>query len=320
MSRVEVPSATETRPARQAPGPLKRAMLTLLLLASLGYLAFVVRKDFEAFIAVLAALDLGMVALSVLSALVMMVLKALYHLDLCRALSERHVPAAPLLRAYATAQVVRYLPGKVWGVVYQASRLSDLGAGRIVTANLMQMLHTNLVAVGVIAGVLGSMVLERAWPLAALVLGLLVVEVLHRRPRLERMIVALVTRSQGRAEPQAAVVSPRPVRATTILALEWVAYYAMWWTLLAPVGWSEMLVPSTWYAAASLLAILAFVVPGGIGVREALFVSLAGGGFAPGAASLVALAAAMRLILLAGELVCIPVVDHLGRWIDRRAA
>jgi uncharacterized membrane protein YbhN (UPF0104 family) len=282
----------------------------------MGYLGTIVAKDSDAFVLVLRSLDPGMVAGALLAALAMMLLKALYHYDLCRSLGGGGMGAEVILRAYATAQVVRYLPGKVWGLLYQAALLSDMGPGRVVTANLMQMVHTNLLAIGVISAVLGSVSTERAWPLWALAVSLLLVELLHRRPKLEAVVVTAANRMLRRSESATFAAAPRPWRGTIILVLEWLVYYAMWWALLAPIGFVDMLVPSTWYAAASLLAILAFVVPGGIGVREALFVTLAAG-FTGGGGSLVAIAAGIRLVLLAAELACIPVASLLGRWIDR---
>jgi hypothetical protein len=72
---------------------------------------------------------------------------------------------------------------------------------------------------------------------------------------------------------------------------------------------------ATWYAAASLLSILAIAVPAGLVVREAIFVSLSGLSAVP-QATLVVLAAAMRLAMTAGEVLCIPVTlayRKLGR-------
>jgi uncharacterized membrane protein YbhN (UPF0104 family) len=310
-------SATSESDRRQIYRGARWRQLALVgvLVASLAYLGSIAWQDLDSFLVVFRSLQPWALACAATAALAMMLLKAVYHHDLCRALAERPIRAEALLRAYTTGQVVRYLPGKIWGVVYQAARVDDVTPDRIVTANVMQMVHTNLLAVGVIGAVLGSVLLERYWPLGLLVPTLVLVELLHRRPTLEAALVRAANRLLRRPNAASVKVDARPWRGSAILVLEWVAYYAMWWALLFPTGLIDMLVPSTWYAAASLLAILAFVVPGGIGVREALFVTLASG-FSLGAASLVAIAAAMRLVLVLAELVCIPVSTWVGRIID----
>jgi hypothetical protein len=187
-------------------------------------------------------------------------------------------------------------------------------------ANLLQMLTTNILAVGVIASVLGSLLFGSPLPLLGLPVALLVVELLHRNPLLERALVRLaVVASRGRFGTRALLdvpIAPSRWLATGILTAEWLVYFAAWAVLASgTLDLASALTLATWYAAASLLSILAIAVPAGLVVREAIFVSLGGMSAFP-QATLVVLAALMRLAMTAGDVLCIPVTlayQRLGR-------
>ncbi len=114
-------------------------------------------------------------------------------------------------------------------------------------------------------------------------------------------------------------VAPSRWLATAILAAEWMVYFVAW-ALLANgmLDLASIVALAAWYAAASLLSILAFAVPAGLVVREAIFVSLGGLSAVP-LATLVVLAAAMRLAMTVGDVLCIPATvayRKLGRYHD----
>ncbi|MDW8479048.1 MAG: hypothetical protein RML12_03390 [Xanthomonadales bacterium] len=292
------------------PRPRWRPLLAALIVgAGLVYLAVLAARESEAFLRAVREFRPAELLLAALAALAMQALKALYHLRLCLRLGAPREAKVSLLRAYAVAQVVRYLPGKVWGLVYQAERLSAwLPPSRVLLANALQMLQTNLMASGIILGTLGIVWLGAPWALAATLLLAAVVELLHRWPALERLLLALWARLRRRPLAWTEIPADRWI-ATAILVLEWLAYYLMWWLLFGPrMPAAEWLLLSTWYAAASLLAILVVVVPGGLAVREALFVALGGMGSGEGAGALVAYAALLRALLWSGEIALVLVL------------
>ncbi|WP_290885190.1 hypothetical protein [Arenimonas sp.] len=295
-------------------------MGTILLVIALGYLAYTLRDEVDEMQAALARISVAGFLAATALALVMCYLKAIYHRTLLSRISGRHEHLEAVVPAYAQAQVVRYLPGKVWGLVHQANKLSSLFTPQqVMLANLLQMLVTNLMAVGIIGSILAAHLTGQAWLLLGLPLTLLVVEALHRRPVLEQSIVTLAMKaSRGRFGTQDLArtpIAPIPWRGTALLCLEWIAFYAMW--LVAADGWlamPDLLLLGTWYAAASLLGIVAIAVPAGMIVREALFVSLGGLSAYPEGLLLV-LAAALRIVMTLGELALIPIallVSRLG--------
>ncbi len=290
-----------------------RGPLSLLLAgAAFAYLALILSREADAAVEGLRSFTAPGLALGLGMALLMHLLKTSYYLEVCRRLGAPGTTASALAKAYAVSQVARYLPGKIWGVAYQIGAVGGLfPARKIILAHAVQMLQTNLLAVGVLAGMLGSLVLGASWPWAIGALVLLAVEFLHRWPALERMFLAVWARVRARPELAESDIAASPWLSTSILLAEWLAYYAMWWFLLgASLGWQDTLELATWYAAASLLAILAFVVPGGLAVREALFVVLAG--TLAGSGELVVKAAVLRALLIVSEAITVGVVRLIG--------
>lgn len=256
-------------------------------------------------------------------AVAMFYLKAVYHRTLLHRISGQNTHLAAVVPAYTQAQVIRYLPGKIWGLLHQTNQLSRLfTAQQVLLANFLQMLATNLMTVGFITTIIATAMTENLWLLMGIPLTLAAIEYIHRNPTMERWIVkAVVVASRGRFGTKALAevpISPIRWKATALLASEWVAFYAMW--LFAAGGWlpvDAIIILGTWYAAASLLAMFAIAVPAGLVVREAIFVSLGGYAAYP-QGTLLVLAAAVRIIMTLGELACIPLAMLIRQLGDRR--
>lgn len=311
-------TAVPCPPGRRAQRPAWRRLFgAVLALSALMYLGWMVVKDFNSFWTTLRSQTAGALAAAMIAAIAMFAIKAIYHALLCERLSGKTNLMDHVIPAYAIAQVVRYLPGKVWGIVYQSGRLSQhLHPSVVVTANTSQTLMTNLLGSGIIGSVLAAAYLESPWPLGGVVFALVFTELLHRNPRVEAWLLGAVSRLLRRPV-DVQRIPPQMFRGTLMLALEWAAYYFMWSAILGSAipTWSTIVI-STWYAAASLLAIFAVAVPAGIAVREALFVSLAAM-TAGTQGELVGYAALMRLILTLAEIALIPVTMVADRIVRR---
>lgn len=299
--------AASAVPATQ--GRLKRIAGGTLAFVAVAYIATLIAKNSEDFWQGLQALSIFQLACAMLAAITMLLLKAVYHVRLCERLSGKASLSSAVLPAYVTAQVVRYLPGKIWGVVYQASRLSQtIGQREVVTANAIQTVTTNLLGLSIIVSGLAAFHFEQPLLLAGVGLGIALVELVHRVPRLESWLLGLAYKVGKGQRPPLAAIPPLPLVGTSILIFEWLAYFLMWQFLAAGfpnAGFDGAVLMGLWYAAASLVAVFAIAVPGGIAVREAAFVAIAAAmGASP--AALLALAAAARIVLTAGELACIP--------------
>jgi hypothetical protein len=287
----------------------------LALLAAL-YLAWLVYEQRALLGTAFAQLSLAATGLALLCATLMTTLKGLYHANLLARVSGDRTAQALVFRAYSLSQIVRYLPGKVWGVVYEAAQLAPRFSARaVLVTTAIQMLNTNLLALGVVGAVIASMLLGQAWPLLGVAAAALVVELLHRSPLLEKRLMALMQRwRRTPALDQAVEPGPAPLTATAILLGEWVAYFALW-LVLVPDGAVLALQWGTWYASATLLALFALAVPGGIAVREALFVYLGSSADAD-TTRLVVLGVLLRVILTLGEVAAVAVAEL---WVRRVA-
>ncbi|MES0873760.1 hypothetical protein [Sinimarinibacterium thermocellulolyticum] len=242
--------------------------------------------------------------IAVIASLPMYWLKASYHASIVHSLDPHTFDRPRVIAVYLQAQLVRYLPGKVWGLVYQSGQMANRHAPSIIiTANFVQTLTTNVMAAFLILALAGSVLAHPAL-LLLLLAGLLAPEWLHRAPGLWATLARTTARwlpalgAAGTPGPAA------PIRwsGTAMLASEWFFYFLMFFVLVGdrcPL-WA-VIFTGTWYACASLLSMFAVVVPAGLAVREALFVASPAQS-ALSATELVVLAVTLRLLSIVAEL------------------
>lgn len=298
---------TGTHPFARAKGAwpiVKRSLSWGLMVAALCYLLWILRDQAPALVTAAERFHAYSAIIAVAAFVPMFILKAIYQGRLLGQLGDSPVSLLPAVSAYLQAQLVRYLPGKVWGLVYQSRRMrNSRGVGIIVAANFWQMLMTNLFALGIVAGILGI----RVWGNRALLVTLasvLVVEAFHRLPWIRDKPLAWLSRrfpAAGMGECKQAVQPDRWI-STSILSMEWIffllGFVALLHGLLVP---HEAVVLAAWYGAASILALAAFMVPAGLAVREAIFIS--SGALVPSAdpALLLVTATMLRFIMISSE-------------------
>ncbi len=179
-----------------------------------------------------------------------------------------------VVAAYANGQVVRYIPGKVFGIISQSVKMADIARASVVwEANVTQDLITNIVSVLVLATLAAWFLLDSLLVALPGVLLLCLTVPLLTHNTLTRVFNYV-----------AGLFSITPVEyqrhswceATLILlclCIIWVLYFMICYSMVG--GESPLFLYIGWfYAAASWLALLAIVVPGGILVREAVFLWL----------------------------------------------
>ena len=208
-------------------------------------------------------------------------------------------------RIWTVSSLGKYLPGKVWAVAGMA--LLSQRAGVPVWAATGSAVVLQVLAIGtgaVVAGIAGAQVLESAYRGAGLMLGLLVtaaivcIGLLLWPPFLRQLL--------RRVAPAALVQQPR---ATGILVgiaanfVAWLGYGVALWLLargLLPASGLGLRPAIAVFTASYLAGFLALLAPGGIGVREGVFILLLQGPL--GIAAATALAVASRLLLTITEL------------------
>lgn len=202
--------------------------------------------------------------------------KAYVHSLILDKYNDGSISRIAIIAAYANGQVVRYLPGKVFGILSQTLKLSKvIKASYIWEANITQYFVTNILSVIIILIIALSIKLHNYYYLILLVPFSLIPAVMLARNTITfffSKIIAFFPTDKTDitdchfSKRQSAMV-------IVLLHLEWVLYFIFWYFLTGHEFTSAIYI-GTLYAAASLLALLAFVVPNGILVREALFLWL----------------------------------------------
>ena len=254
----------------------KRILTTTLLLLSIATIIYLLlpnihrmkEADFSIGIVNVFLIGLVMICLLYLKALVHAVILGKYQLG--------PVTRLDIITSYANGQVVRYVPGKVLGIVSQSLKLGDVAkASYVWEANLSQYIITNLVSVLLILAVAGYVVFENSIFIFFFLLSSILSASLLTSNGVTNLfdfasrILSIPSISTG----SHSLPTKRALLVVMLLYVEWVFYFAAWYFLVAD-GLGTSIYIGTLYAASSLLALLAFVVPNGLLVREAIFLWL----------------------------------------------
>ena len=308
----------QQHPIAEAKAPVaasRRALGWLLAAAALLYIGHYIHSQRVLVADAVLRMRLADLLFALLLAIAMVALKTVYHaLALWRLWGESSQPwprFARIARAYAGSQVVRYLPGKVLGVVYEANALSgEVALHRIVIATLVQYLYTTALSVAVLAAVVVWIAWQNlAAALAIVSLSVAALWVGHRWHLAERVLarLAMIIPRLRNIPAVDGAGSRLALAASLVLMLEWIPFYGYWWALL-PAGDAEIakaIVIGTCYAGAALIANLAVVMPSGLVIREALFLWI-GTQASVDAASLVVLGVLSRVLFTLADLTLAP--------------
>jgi len=205
-----------------------------------------------------------------------------------REMSGPEVGFVPSLRVFFTANLGRYLPGKLWqiaGLAYLARGQgvpAGTATGAAVLGQAFSLAGATLVGGGVLLGAGVGSALGGGW----LALFLLAVLLAVTSPSLLKRLVPLWFRMARQEAPGGF----RPdggfgVRWLGLYALAWVLQGLAFWILVGSLGFDLTLlegVPA--YPAAYVAGYLALFAPAGAGIREGLLVVLLGPSLGVGAA------------------------------------
>lgn len=302
---------------------LRRLASTVLVLVSTLY----IYRALSGSIDQLAEFDLSLEAAELvfllLGVLGTLILSTLYHVVAVRRVEAHAATDTRVALAYALGQVMRYVPGKVFGIVFQINFLSGQVRGAsIAMALLVQMFHDYAWTFVLVASVLLSAKLSSAWPMVATVPALALVWLIHREGILERLLAQPGFLRRFLGDPGASQ-RRRPAKAwlaTALIALVWIPML-----LGVGIGFGGLfgmetaLVLGVLYLAAALISLLVVVVPSGLVIREALFVWI-GAQYGIQPATLVFVGLLLRICLTASEILNLAVFFVAERVAKARAA
>lgn len=295
------------KPAESGRRPWWRWLSWALVLAGVAWMAAAVLREWPAVAAQLTRQSLAWIALSLALGALAVAHEGVAYSVLLRVYAAGRVNAAAAFRLFATAQMVRHVPGRFWGVVYQVGEVrAQLPPAATVRVNLD--LTALVLGYGVLVPL--SVLLWRqaggAWGAAALASGVVALALLLRFDGISALL-RLAERLPGRAGRAAREARPpAPYAGRTILLLSgifllhWLLYLLAWQAIGRSFGGlagQDMLLLCAAYSLAWVVGFVSMVTPAGLGVREAAFVILASPLFPQ--ADLAFLAAYLRIWLLA---------------------
>jgi glycosyltransferase 2 family protein len=206
-------------------------------------------------------------------------------------------------RIWTVSSLGKYLPGKVWAVAGMA--LMSQRAGIAPWAATASAVVLQILAIGsgaAVAGVTGRAALEAAHPGAGVALVALVlsagvgVGLLLWPPFMERLLRLAAPGAETRGTPRSLGIWFGVV--ANLLA--WVGYGLALWVLarglLPTLDFAPSLAIAV-FTASYLAGFLALFAPGGLGVREGLFILMLQGSLGIGAATALALASRVLLTI-----------------------
>ena len=209
-------------------------------------------------------------------------------------------------RLLFVGQMIRHVPGRFWGIVYQVSEAqSHRRATAIIAANVEYMAVTMSFSALVPLVILLHLRIGPAPAVIVAAAGLLTVAAAIRYQVITRVLIAAGARLPRRIAEKAKTFRPeRGYRwdevalILLIMSSSWLSYVLAWQALgkAFPAATDEnMLLLCAAYTIAWIIGFLSLVTPSGIGVREAAFLVLAP---SDGLASLAVLAIIVRFWLL----------------------
>ncbi|NNM04802.1 MAG: hypothetical protein HKO65_06825, partial [Gemmatimonadetes bacterium] len=204
-----------------------------------------------------------------------------------REMSGHEVGFLPSLRVFFTANLGRYIPGKLWqiaGLAYLAKGQgvpAGTATGAAVLGQAFSLAGATLVGGGVLLGSGGGSALGGGW-VALILLALLLTAT---SPGLLKALVPLWFRVSRQAAPPSFRPDPAfGIRWMGLYALTWSLQGLGFWILVGSLGFDLTLlegVPA--YPAAYVAGYLALFAPAGAGIREGLLIVLLGPALGVGA-------------------------------------
>ena len=204
-----------------------------------------------------------------------------------RLLDEYHTGSnfwATSFNLYFAGQLLKYIPGKIWGIVYQVSHSDEISAWSITRVNVDQTIFSLLINVIFAVFILG---VKEVMPtlLAFILVSMGIVTAFIYMLGGSHNVLRVVCKFSPRITIEDIEVkcgkslSWKAVLELAIIQLVSVALFAASWHILANgyFGLKELdfVVLGMIYVIASAIGIVTMVTPAGLGVREASFVTLA---------------------------------------------
>lgn len=218
-----------------------------------------------------------------------------------RELLHTKLPQGQLLHSYTQSQIVKYIPGKIWGIMFQASTLDgNANKADVWVVNLYQFLIMNAVVVLVFVGTLPFLE-QLSISLRAAIVALVVLACALVYLNFGRML-RLIKVDEATFHKYGKLLSRGVMfRVLAFIALDWVFYVAIWYALaLGQMSYDAIVIMAINYATASVVGFVVFFLPSGLIAREAAFIAF-GRALGDSMTTLLTYSVIVRLVFLLGD-------------------
>lgn len=296
---------------------IKRISQIVLFAAAIGFFVYYGVRNWHEVRAVLADFDAGLIVLAVLLVTASLLCKALMNLSLLRELLHTPLDNATLLHSYTKSQIVKYIPGKIWGVVFQASSLeNNIRKSDVWVVSVLQILIMNAFSVLVLmATIVFIDTLATSIKAGVLVFSTLGFVVFYFNAG---RLLRFAGLQKSTLRKYARMLNAKLVRQiSAIVACDWLLYIGMWAALAyGQLSFFEVFVTAVNYTTASIVGWLAFFLPNGLVVREAVFIAF-GKVIGENISLLVVYSVVARMLFLAGDFLLFVLVAIYKRFNER---
>ena len=247
-------------------------------------------------------------------------LSTIYHTLLLRSLEAHTVPPARVAHAYALSQIVRYVPGKVVGVIFQVSMLDgNVRPASVLAALIVQTAHDYAWTFAFCGLLLWALLSQSLWPLLLFPLLVLIAHGTHKHRLSQKLMVKLPWIGRRIAIRGDAALDHSPLALTCTLLATWVPMLVgMWLAFIPLLGTHKSLLAGLLYLVAAIVSLAVFVVPSGLVVREAVFLWL-GGLVALPADKLLFMAVVIRIAMTIAEIATLLLFAMIDACENRRS-
>ena len=282
---------------------LRRIFGLLLFIASVVLILKLTADSWGKLQTAFGEISLFKLTLAVIFATIGLAFSALYNERLVASIVGYLPINVEVLHAFAVSQVVRYLPGKIWGILYQGMQLRDHASLiNVASANFIQFAVRNIFSICLVSCIVALYLGHGFLALIGLVISIVLMQLLH----LYVLCSTYISLALNALVPKFEIPTLSPMRSgMLLLCVDWVIHIIIWVVILPGTDqWLVALYISAIYTIASFVSILAIFAPAGLGVREAMFVIIGDrAGFSLD--MLLAYGLAMRFILTVAEFVLI---------------
>lgn len=282
--------------------PAKRISRFLLFASAIVFFVYYSVRNWNEVRAVTDLFSPGLIFLALIFVTASLFCKALMNLTMLRELLHTPLDNLTLLHSYTQSQIVKYVPGRIWGIVFQASSLeNNVRKSDVWIVSVLQMAILNafslLVLMAVIAFIDSLSTSIKSFVVFGGTASFALVYMNFAR------ILRLARLDEATLRKYAALIDAKLVRRIFLIVIfDWVFYIGMWAALAyGQLSFFEVFVTAVNYTTASIVGWLAFFIPSGLVVREAVFIAF-GQVIGENMSLLVVYSVVARLLLLAGDM------------------